>query len=507
MCGVLASMQGLASLADGQPGSPSASSTRGGPAGKTGAMSVVSMAAVARKGGSEFDFNLGVTKARVIKSMDDRAPLPFKRFYNSPLFDRLLNACLLYFTSRFMHDWIVRAMEKARKQHLEGYNPYAVAQRLQELEEEMESQRIDLSPIYSEIILKHSKYDKPQHDKMFFECLYETLVLVLDDAFAQRNLPQGGPGAPGAPASTAGGVGATASGQGAGDASGAAGSSGTGNRREEIESEVGSLFRSKHFNANKRRHSEPRSVDTLGVKELYALKHETTNRALNAKMLSSLHTKPPTLAVQVASVTNSPLISQYISSPIVARAKCKDPAERAAMAKTLARATTNNRSSPRATLGRAFRSVATARGIDVSGLKEHLGSMRLGGGDTAAADQLGLMSQERSYKDRRVQPKGVLAPESVGLAADEQFNYLCLLKRYVQYGPTLGMAPGAAGLTGLPPPAAGAAAGGMSFVGGGALASSQASVAMPGSPTATGAPKMSGFMSRMGLTATGSSDY
>ena len=49
-------------------------------------------------------FNLGVTKARVIKSMDDRAPLPFKRFYNSPLFDRLLNACLLYFTSRFMHE-------------------------------------------------------------------------------------------------------------------------------------------------------------------------------------------------------------------------------------------------------------------------------------------------------------------------------------------------------------------------------------------------------------------
>lgn len=26
-------------------------------------------------------------------------------------------------------------MDKARKQHLEGYNPYAVAQRLQELQE------------------------------------------------------------------------------------------------------------------------------------------------------------------------------------------------------------------------------------------------------------------------------------------------------------------------------------------------------------------------------------
>lgn len=40
-------------------------------------------------------------------------------------------------------------------------------------------------------------------------------------------------------------------------------------------------------------------MDTLGVKELYSLKHETGNRALNAKMLSSLYAKPTSLAVQV----------------------------------------------------------------------------------------------------------------------------------------------------------------------------------------------------------------
>lgn len=44
--------------------------------------------------------------------------------------------------------------------------------------QEMESQRLELSPIYSEIILKHSTYDKPQQDRLFFECLYETLVRV-----------------------------------------------------------------------------------------------------------------------------------------------------------------------------------------------------------------------------------------------------------------------------------------------------------------------------------------
>ncbi len=42
--------------------------------------------------------------------------------------------------------------------------------------QEMDAQRLELSPIYSQIILKYSSYDKPQQDRMFFECLYETLV-------------------------------------------------------------------------------------------------------------------------------------------------------------------------------------------------------------------------------------------------------------------------------------------------------------------------------------------
>ena len=38
-----------------------------------------------------------------------------------------------------------------------------------------------------------------------------------------------------------------------------------------------------------------RSVDSLTVKELYTIKNETENRALNAKLLSSLFEKPSTL--------------------------------------------------------------------------------------------------------------------------------------------------------------------------------------------------------------------
>lgn len=57
-------------------------------------------------------------------------------------------------------------------------------------------------------------------------------------------------------------------------------------------------------------HLTLRSVDTLAVKELYALKHETANRVLNARMLASLFEKPPSVGVTVASVSNSPLVSQ-----------------------------------------------------------------------------------------------------------------------------------------------------------------------------------------------------
>jgi hypothetical protein len=39
----------------------------------------------------------------------------------------------------------------------------------------------------------------------------------------------------------------------------------------------------------------------------------------------------------VASVTNSPLVSQYISSPIVARARIKDPLERKQLFESLTR--------------------------------------------------------------------------------------------------------------------------------------------------------------------------
>lgn len=46
-----------------------------------------------------------------------------------------------------------------------GYNPYLVAARLKELEDEAASQRMALSQPYCEVIMKHSSYKKPQKDR------------------------------------------------------------------------------------------------------------------------------------------------------------------------------------------------------------------------------------------------------------------------------------------------------------------------------------------------------
>ena len=88
---------------------------------------------------------------------------------------------------------------------------------------------------------------------------------------------------------------------------------------------MGKLFRGRYFNLYDRMNAIPRSVDTLSLKELYAIKHETTNRALNTKLLSSLNARVQALNISGSSVNNSPLIYESISSVITARALIKDP--------------------------------------------------------------------------------------------------------------------------------------------------------------------------------------
>lgn len=346
---------------------------------------------------SEFDYSLANAKAKLYRQLDETVPVPFKKFFNSPLYDKLVNALMLYFTSKLQHEWLTKAMDKARKQHMEGYNPYQVAAKLNELEEDMARQRVEVSPIYSEIILKHSCYEKPQQDKQFFEGLYDTLIWLLDDAFFKLN------------------------------------------KRADIEREIGLLFRSRHFNLYKRRNQPPRSVDTLGVKELYSIKHETTNRALNAKLLSSLYEKPTSLGVQVASVTNSPLITQYIQSPIVARSLMKDPEAREKMFQSLKE---GEESHAARKISAVFKLAAATKGVDVMHLKDEVRKLKPTESGLAS---MGIVGDD---KRRRHAAPGLLAPEAVGLPMDDGYNFLALLKRYIMYGPSLGLGGGGGGGSG-----------------------------------------------------------
>ena len=84
-------------------------------------------------------------------------------------------------------------------------------------------------------------------------------------------------------------------------------------------SQVGDLFRTRAFNFHARKAAPPRSLDTLTLRELYALKTETSNRALSAKMLADLYKKLENIHVQSTCRINTPLITKCLQSPIVSK--------------------------------------------------------------------------------------------------------------------------------------------------------------------------------------------
>lgn len=94
--------------------------------------------------------------------------------------------------------------------------------------------------------------------------------------------------------------------------------------------QVGNLFRTRAFNFHARKAAPPRSLDTLTLRELYALKTETSNRALSAKMLADIYKRLESIHVQSTCHINTPLITQCLQSPIVSRnaqlAKHRSPA-------------------------------------------------------------------------------------------------------------------------------------------------------------------------------------
>lgn len=67
--------------------------------------------------------------------------------------------------------------------------------------------------------------------------------------------------------------------------------------------QVGELFRTSAFNLHARKNGPPRSLDTLTLKELYAMKAGIENRSLSAKMLAQLYEPQEGVHVQVGGLS------------------------------------------------------------------------------------------------------------------------------------------------------------------------------------------------------------
>jgi len=176
--------------------------------------------------------------------------------------DRFLHTAILYFVAFFQLQALQRSKKAASRAECAA------------LKREMHHHLQELSPIYATIIMQESDYHHTQQDKKFFEGLYETTTEILMQAFQ-------------------------------------------GQRRQAIlEEELGRVLRTNQFNtlANRRRSAGHISQSSLTVRELYALKHEG-DPSLNSRTLANLYQKKANQgSVTLASVSNSPLIGNVISS-------------------------------------------------------------------------------------------------------------------------------------------------------------------------------------------------
>ena len=145
------------------------------------------------------------------------------------------------------------ALDKAKRQHQEGLRVDVVQKQLNDLEREATGLLKGLAALHASMLLQYSTYKQNHQDMLFFETFYKSLLAVLTDIFAAQK------------------------------------------RREDIENQIGYIFRTPCFNTYQRKNDPPRSIDTLSLRELYSVKRETSNRALNGQLLSSLFVKAPTI--------------------------------------------------------------------------------------------------------------------------------------------------------------------------------------------------------------------
>lgn len=116
-------------------------------------------------------FDLKESKNHVLEELATILPVAVKKFMMQPAFDKIVNTCILYFVAIFEREYLVKALERAQKQHMDGYgyDPFAVESKLQDLEADAKAQQASLSPLYAMVRPTRSSNmrvtSQPQHQK------------------------------------------------------------------------------------------------------------------------------------------------------------------------------------------------------------------------------------------------------------------------------------------------------------------------------------------------------
>jgi len=204
-------------------------------------------------------FNLEKTKDRAYRAFDESSA-KFRNFLRTTLFDKFISTSILYFVAYFQHSTIA----KKPGLHSEA--------KLQSLKHEMEERMDELGPLYSKILLTQSDYVHTQQDKVFFESLYEACHQILLEAFAGQR------------------------------------------KSQELEIEMGRIFRTEHFNIAHRRHENRADPTQYTVRQLYELKNGD-DIANNSRILSSIYSKRKTKSVGALGTMCSPIITRMLPKP------------------------------------------------------------------------------------------------------------------------------------------------------------------------------------------------
>ncbi len=115
-------------------------------------------------------------KSRAERNFRPGTPPSFKRFSCTETVDKLLLGLVKLFHAQLRHISLAVALDKAKRQHLEGVKIAAVDDTIAELQSEEQRHRAELGPVYCSVVLQCSNFQNTVKDKVFFEAFQKFIT-------------------------------------------------------------------------------------------------------------------------------------------------------------------------------------------------------------------------------------------------------------------------------------------------------------------------------------------